>query len=502
MQPILSREQIREAERFTIQHLNIPATILMEHAALAVVGRLKARFGKLLPKTSGLILAGTGNNGGDALATARILILKGYRTITVVQLENNKLSTEAAHQRKILQKLGISIQSKLDPLAGFDWIVDGLFGTGLTRPISGKCAATLDLINAKRHTWIVSIDIPSGLCADTGGVLGVCVRASETITLGFMKKGLLTNQAANYVGRLSAAPLQIPRQIPALKPSAFLVESADIQLPKRFPSSHKGDYGHVYVWAGVKEKQGASLLATLSALKAGCGLVTLVGWEQDIEAIRPRLPPEVMSLAVEKSFFSKTESGVLVLGPGMGLGESKWAVLSSALLGTFALVLDGDALTLISENTQEATALLSARKEITSLTPHPKEASRLLNTSVEKIQADRYKSVKEIASRFNGLCLLKGKGTLVCDQKGRVVVITQGTPALAKAGSGDILSGIIGSLLAQKMDPFDAITSAAYLHGRASEILSQKRGESYSPLASEIADTLPEVLKEIARTKS
>ncbi len=501
MQPLLTAEESHSADRFTIENHAIPELLLMEHAASAVKERLQFRYGRLFPQTSGLILAGTGNNGGDALALGRMLLLDGHKQIQLVQLGvNTPLGPSVTKQRAIIESLGFTIHSLLQEkfISDCDWIVDGLFGTGLSRPLDGFWAITVNSLNELgRHKWIVAIDIPSGLDSNTGQVLGPAIRASETVTLGFMKRGLVTGTAAEYVGKLTLATIQIPRKISAVKPKAFLLEVSDITLPPRKLSSHKGDYGHVYVWAGVEDKQGASILAGLGALKMGCGLVTLIADTEKAQLLRTRAMPELMVKRYSTEFFGGLKKGVCIMGPGMGIEDNHWTFLQSALNSSFPLVLDGDALTLISNHEKEATRILKMRNVPTIMTPHPKEASRLLGETIEHVQSNRYESCSQLANKYQSVSLLKGRGTIVAEPSGHCTVINVGNTVLSKGGSGDILSGIVGSLLAQRLPPVKAAMYGAYIHGRASELISQRMGEDYSSLASDLATMLPSVIKEL-----
>jgi hydroxyethylthiazole kinase-like uncharacterized protein yjeF len=502
MQPLLSALQMRQADRFTIDRLGIPEIVLMEHAALAVVKTLVSRFGSL-EDTSGLVIAGVGNNGGDALAAARLLHHHHCRQLVIVVVgDEANFSASCRVQMSIVRQLGLNVQKELttDLVENTDWIVDGLFGTGLTRPVEGHYREAIERVNqatAQKPHWTVAIDIPSGLSADTGRPLGVALKASATVTLGFVKRGLVTGVAADYVGALHLDPIQIPRQIPGMGPDTFLFDAPDARavLPRRHAAGHKGTYGHAYVWAGNPEKQGATAMSALAALKAGAGLVTVVGEAPNVDSIRPRLVPEIMSRTMGEDSFSQFP--VLAIGPGMGIGNTQWATLVRALQEAPTLVLDADALNLLAEHAPESTELMKRRVGVSILTPHPKEAARLLNGSVDEVENDRFTAVHKLAERWNAWVLLKGKGTLIASAQGATFVVTTGNSALSKGGSGDLLTGIITSLLAQGSGPAHAACLGAYLHGRAAELASQKFGTERSVLASELAEFLPRAIHEV-----
>lgn len=474
MFPLFTSEQMREADRFTIESLGIPEIILMEHAALAAADAVCERFGRSLAESSGLVLAGPGNNGGDAVAAARILRHRGAEV-------------------KVL-KLGEALGE--GELGRFDWIIDGIFGTGLSRAVEGDARKLIQKINTvSDRKWVVAIDVPSGLNADTGLPMGIAVKASETVTLGFFKRGLVTGEAADYTGALRLATIQIPREIRGIHPTSFLYTGEDARaLPERKPTSHKGNFGHVFVWAGEAGKQGAACIAAKGALRAGAGLVTLFGKSGDVEGIRSRLIPEIMTQGWDDQIFTKLpKNAVVLLGPGMGAEADAWRVLELALKSDYPLVLDADALNLLGLHKEK----FKKRSQVTILTPHPKEASRLLGKEVSEIQADRYRAHRELAETFGAHVILKGKGTIVGGAGEPQIVVTAGDTGLSKGGTGDLLCGIVGSILAQGLPPAAALPLASYLHGRASELVTQSFGHERSTLASDIAEILPVVFNEL-----
>lgn len=504
MEALLSASEMRAADHYAISTLGIPELVLMEHAALAVAKRLEHRFSALFPRTSGVVVAGPGNNGGDALAVVRLLHQRGLTNVAFFLISPDKLSQSASAQLSILQKLGLQPQpvEKLEAvLPHCDWVVDGIFGTGLTRNVEGSYRKAIHAINlVAERKWVTSIDLPSGLCADRGIALGASVKASETVTLGFFKRGLVTGEAADYTGRVWLAPIQIPRTVPGVSPSAFLFLSKDAEhLPPRRASGHKGNYGHVYVWAGEAGKQGAAAVTARGAMRAGAGLVTLVGKMGDIEGIRPRLAPEIMTRAWDEMLLQSDLKGIVgAVGPGMGTEADAARVLENLLKSSLPLVADADALNLLSLHAEKLRPLLRKRgAEQTVLTPHPKEAARLLGKEVSDIQSDRYSALKALVEQFGCWVVLKGKGTLIGGPNQPVIVTTAGDSGLSKGGTGDLLTGIASSLLAQGFPISQALPLAAFLHGRASEIVTQNFGHERSTLATDIAETLPMVFKEL-----
>jgi ADP-dependent NAD(P)H-hydrate dehydratase / NAD(P)H-hydrate epimerase len=505
MQPLLSADQMQKVDRGAISEIGIPELVLMEHAALGLVSALETRFGSLLVKTRGVIVAGTGNNGGDVLAATRILHEKGMQNLFVALIGSEKnLSPSTKQQLQILGKLGIAWGKEITPelVQASDWILDGLFGTGLNREVEGDAKHIIALLNeAHGRKWIVAADIPSGLSAETGIPMGTAVKASETVTFGFIKRGLVTGKAAEYVGRLHLAPIQIPRDLPFVVDTFLYTEEDAARLPYRKPTGHKGTFGHVYVWAGRQEKEGAGILSATGALRSGAGLVSLIGDSSDLESARGRSAPELMLVPATETFFMEYPGAVVVLGPGLGLGEKRWTLIQKALESDAILVLDADAITLLSENAMTAKKLLSKRRSLTFCTPHPKEAARMLGTTVEKVEANRFEAIEALTTQWKCHLILKGKGTLVRPPQGPTIAVGAGNTALSKGGTGDLLSGILASFLAQQMRPEHALPLAVYVHGRASEILSQQAGTERTAQATDIAQSLTLVFSELEKWK-
>ncbi|NBY20691.1 NAD(P)H-hydrate dehydratase [bacterium] len=506
MQPLVTSSQMQEIDRRTISELGLPDLLLMEHAALGVVKALESRFRNRLSETRGIILAGTGNNGGDALAVARILDSLGLKKIFVGLVgDEKKLSKSTQTQKEVLGRLGIPIfwpdKPDQELFEACDWIIDGFFGTGLSREIQSPYKKWIETINTfYGKKWIISIDVPSGLDSDTGHPLGISVMASQTVTLGFIKRGLVTGSAADYVGQLNLEPIQIPRIIP-FSVDTFLYGSEDAKkLPKRRPTSHKGSFGHVYVWASEESTQGACILASLGALRTGAGLVSVVGESSNLKDLRQRLPAEVMTEVISEKMFEKTQ-GVWVQGPGMGDQDANltsFNYLEKAIMNQWKCVLDADALNLIAKNKKKILPMFKkARPDQIILTPHPKEASRLLHWEVAEVEKDRYATVRALAETYGASVVLKGKGTLIQIPGQPCVVVATGDTGLSKGGTGDLLAGMIGAFLAQGLPSEMGVPLGVYLHGRVSERVTQVYGQPRSTIVSDLALQIPQVLREL-----
>ncbi len=507
MVPLSTIEQTRQLESYAIENLRIPELLLMEHAAIGVAKAIQKRFGKVKKGngSAGVLLAGAGNNGADAIAAARILKNNGFQSLTLFLINGSPTTPLQQQQLEMAEKTGVIIEKRMptpQELQAACWIVDGIFGIGLNRAIENgprKLIQILHTLHPKK--WIVAVDIPSGLSANTGIPQGIAVRASQTVTFGVPKQGLFTGDAADYTGQIRQVPIQIPKSAAIFKPQSFLytAEDAHETLPPRKASGNKGDYGHLFIWAAEPGKQGASALVAKGALRAGCGLVTIVGRSGEIEGIRSRLGAEIMTRVWEENFeIQKPHHAVGVIGPGFGTTSEDWKILEGALKSPIPLVLDADALNLFSQNKERAITLLAKRKErFTVLTPHPKEAARLLNCETGEIQADRFKAIQRLTSEFKVPVILKGRGTLIQAPESPIVIVNAGDSGLSKGGTGDLLCGIIGSLLAQSPRHLEMLPLGVYLHGKASEWVTQAYGHERSTIASDIADTLPKVLREL-----
>ncbi|MCB0405593.1 MAG: NAD(P)H-hydrate dehydratase [Bdellovibrionales bacterium] len=506
MKALLTAAQSRAADRYTIDSLHQPSRKLMEAAAEAVYQSLRAQTPD--PKTPGAIVAGPGNNGGDAFALARILKREGYSQFHLYLIGGASMSPDAAEQRSLWEKDGGEVRElpafERAVFEGVRWIVDGLLGTGLSRPVEGEWASWIDGINALHVPHVFAIDIPSGLNADTGAVMGRAIRATHTVTFGSLKRGLVTGDAGDCVGKLSCRSIGIVPGMPGEKLDCFLFGKSDAEqaLPMRSASGHKGSYGHVYLWVGTEATEGAAGLAAIAAYRAGSGLVSLVA-DHSLASLRSRLPVELMAKEIGSDFFSALQrSDTLVIGPGLGTAKGTWKKIQEAMQSPARLVLDADALNVIAANAPEACELLSSRKISTVCTPHPKEAARLLGLDVAAVNRDRYQAVRALADRYHALFVLKGWGTLLSRPQGPTWVVQRGNSALSKGGTGDLLSGILGALVGQGEDTLSLSALAVYAHGRSAELWSEEKGTERSALASEFANKLTAVWAELERKTS
>jgi hydroxyethylthiazole kinase-like uncharacterized protein yjeF len=496
MLPLLTREASRALDLDASARLGVPSIVLMENAGRGACDVLCERFG------SGhvLVIGGLGQNGGDAWVVARHLLLRGRRPTCLLLGEPAAVRGDAQANLTALEGLGVAVTSlregALDlldrALAEASLVVDGLFGTGLDRPITGLHAEVIKRINA-RGLPCLALDIPSGIDADSGAVLGVAIDAQITVSFATHKRGLHQHPGAAHGGEVIVASIGVPA--PDEAPYAAL-QAHDVAgwLPKREADTHKGRGGHVLIVAGAPGHTGAAVLSGLGALRAGAGLVTLCPRAgaraaldaKVIELMTADMPGELEPAvaAIKRLIASKHAA---VIGPGLGLDEQ-----GAALARRLALeldkpaVLDADALTAFSGQL----GLLRTAAGPRVLTPHPGEAARLLGWKTERVQAERYAAVAQLAAESGQVCVLKGARTLIGSPDGRVLVCPLDVPALAVAGTGDVLSGVVGALLGQ-LSPQLAAAAAVYLHAAAGALAATgDRGL----FAHEVADALPRAL--------
>jgi ADP-dependent NAD(P)H-hydrate dehydratase / NAD(P)H-hydrate epimerase len=493
---------------------------MMELAGQAVAEAIAKQHD--LAKATVLILVGKGNNGGDGLVTARALHEAGA-TVKVYCLqppdeadskvialrEGSVFMVDAENdlQSRVLKHLTNSATV----------IVDAVFGTGVRLPLTGKAAQVLGLVKrqleanhneGKPHPYIVAVDVPSGVDSDTGAVDADTLVADLTVTFGLPKVGQYLFPAADYVGELRVAPIGWPGNLATLaNPQLELAEQSRVQaaLPKRGRDSHKYDFGRLLVVAGSKNYVGAAYLVGAAAARSGAGLITLAVPAPVQAMLAPQLVEATwLPLADEDGAISKEAApqiakglgkvNAIAIGPGLGLAETTQAFLA-ALLESIRqssikhVLVDADGLRLLAKLDHWPELL----PKPTVLTPHPGEMQALTGLETEAIQKDRLNIARKYAKEWGHIVLLKGAYTVIAAPDGRAVIEPFATPALAKAGSGDVLSGIIGSLLAQGMEPFEAAVAGAFVHGRAGETVANELGTTVSITARDYVGALAKV---------
>lgn len=475
----------------------------IEHAALAALPgfTLMQRAGRAAsdlacnilgsqPDAPVLVLAGPGNNGGDALEAAANLEQAGFEVSVLMFADPGKQSADAAHAHANAMQAGVRFADAADfanVLTATAWklVVDGLFGIGLARGIAPPLHGVVELLNSL-DCPVLALDVPSGLDADTGNVVGehgIAVIATHTITFIGGKPGLHTGSGRDHAGSVSVAHLYIDA-------SHFTTPHARLVMPEGFAAalrprphnSHKGSFGDVIVAGGAHGMSGAAILAATAAAQCGAGRV-FAAFLEDPPAYDP-LHPELMCRRAEDVELSR---GAIVLGPGLGTSRNAGNFVAKGLAADVPVVIDADALNLIAAESA-LQRRLAERSVPALLTPHPLEAARLLGTSAAQVQADRLAAARTLAQRFNAIVILKGSGSVIARPDGEVAINTTGNPALATAGSGDVLAGICGALLAQHWNAWDTALGATWMHGHAADRLV---AEGVGPVGLTASELIP-----------
>jgi ADP-dependent NAD(P)H-hydrate dehydratase / NAD(P)H-hydrate epimerase len=503
MLPVLSAEQMRAFDRHASDVLGVPSLELMENAGRGAAEGIQ----RLLPQNPSrpplvIVVAGAGNNGGDGFVVARRLLSAKVPVETFVAMPISKLSGDARVNYDALIEAGASVvelESDSAPLVSAlenaELVVDALFGTGLDRDITGFVAEVIEIIN-RAACPRVALDLPSGLHADSGRILGACVRAEHTFTFAHRKLGLCTPRGAAHAGALEVCDIVEPSDPGAVGLSAQIVEARDVSqsLPLRQSTTHKSSAGRVLIVAGSPGKLGAALLSAHGAQRAGAGLVTIASSPAVADAldhrvleamtarIDPAAPAESLKVMLERC-------DVAVVGPGLGLDAAAREVVDAVVFG-FAgpKVIDADA---ISHFKGRAAELRRAQGVV--LTPHAGELGRLLGVDYREIEDDRFGAVARAVDLTGAVVLLKGRYSIVGAPGALPLINPTGGPVLATGGSGDVLSGIIGAL-ACEVEPRVAAYAGAFLHGAAADVWARARGAERGMLAHELADALPETL--------
>jgi len=516
---------MRSLDEEAWQRYGIPGIVLMENAGLSVVQHLLERFWERRPAgRKALILAGPGNNGGDGLVVGRHLYNRGAGVEILLTAAPDLYSGDAAVNLKIVAAAGIPHwvfdAGALDRLAGAieraDLIVDALFGTGFRGVPQEPLASLIRMVNASGKPAL-AIDLPSGMEADTGAVAGACIKAGLTVTLGLPKLGLYLDPGAGYAGEIVVGDISFPpglagdEALDAGQAAFYLIDAPLVAgfIPPRRAADHKGSYGHVAVVGGAVGYTGAVALSASAALRSGAGLVTAVVPASLYPVLAVKLTEAMTRPAPESSGggFARTagtalgdlfgRATVLAVGPGMGQ-DPETAVFLHDLLSRSELpmVIDADALNLLARDRGLLSdPLLAARRKRWVLTPHPGEMSRLLNTSIKEVQADRVGMAMQASQAWGATVVLKGAHTIVAEG-GQVLINPTGNPGLATGGTGDVLAGLIAGLLAQGLAPVQAASAGVYIHGLAADRLAAARGMA-GLIAGDLLEELPPVLKEI-----
>ena len=477
--PIYFSHEIRQLEQLA---RDSGISDLMERAGLAAAELARDL---LAGKTSVLVLAGPGNNGGDALVAARHLKSWWFRVTVVFTGNPDRLPQDAANALQAWRDAGGELLHTVPPDGKWELVIDGLFGIGLARNLEGSPLELVRKMNAM-DLPVLALDVPSGLDADAGQTFRAALRATHTLTFIALKPGLLTAYGPDYCGQVHVDTLGLDPSA-LLKPTGWLLEKCDVAaaLKPRPRNSHKGMLGSVGILGGAPSMCGAALLAGRAALKLGAGRVYAALLADDAPAVDMG-QPELMLCSTER-LFELDHLSCMVAGPGLGQSEQAVALLKRALETELPLVLDADALNLIASHA-ELQELTKNRKGGTILTPHSAEAARLMDSTTHDIQQERVISARLLARRYNSLVVLKGAGSICAMPDETWLINPTGNPGLSSAGMGDVLSGMIAALIAQRLTPQQALLLAVYLHGAAAD---ERVAQGVGPIgltAMEIAD--------------
>lgn len=468
---LFSVAQTSEIDRIVTEQHNISTAKLMCRAGTSALASIKNHW----PQAERLlVLCGRGNNGGDGFELAHQAIADGYR-VAVIQVGDGPLGTETTAARDAYLSTGYEIQKFDGKLPSTDVMVDALIGTGLNREISGELQAVIEAVNQIKRTPILSIDIPSGLNADTGSTQNIAVKATITLSFIGLNKGLFLGEGRNYSGTICFDSLKIPAAIlnefsPIARRVSLENDAVDLLAPRE-RTGHKGLYGHLLIIGGDHGMPGAARVAAESGARVGAGL-TSIATRAEHGPLLNLTRPELMCYGVDNTADLAPlieRANALAVGPGLGQGEWGEQLLQAAIDSNLPMVVDADALNMLSKNPQHYDNWV--------LTPHPGEAARLLSCSSADIQADRFKAATALQQRYGGIIVLKGSGTLINNGEIPTRLSTWGNPGMGSGGMGDVLAGVIGGLLAQGFPLMDAACIGVTLHGMAGDKAAEQDGE-------------------------
>lgn len=493
MEFLLNAAQMKQYDYDTIHKIGIPSLVLMERAALCTVEEIHRAQCDL---HSVLVVCGSGNNGGDGFAAARLLDAQGIRVSVAFVGREEAMSEETRLQRQICENCGIKISSNYMQHE-YTTIVDAVFGIGLSRNIEGAYAEVIAWIN-QQDACVVSVDIPSGIGTDTGKIMGTAVEADLTVTFAYRKLGHVLYPGTQCCGNVVCRDIGITAgRFHSGLPSVFTYTPDDLAgIAPRKPYSNKGTYGKVLLIAGSEGMSGAACLAAMAAYRSGSGLVRVLTPKCNRQVLQSYLPEAIVSVwqpdVFPQSMLQETLAwaDVVGIGPGFGIGAAQNKILEYVLANwKKILVIDADGLNLLSEQIE----LLYDTEASVIVTPHIGEMMRLTDSSKEEILEDIVRSAKEFALQYGVICALKDARTVVSNGK-KSYINTSGNSGMASGGSGDVLTGIICALAAQRMPAFEAATLGVYLHGLSGDSAREKKG-AYGMIARDIAEEASCVLK-------
>jgi len=508
---IVTAAEMKSLDRKATSKYKIPSLLLMENAASGLVDRIEHLYFPVAGKRL-TIVAGRGNNGGDGLAAARHLRMRGASVVIYLLSSSARVTGDARVSLEIWQKTGgvlhekdaFSLTKLEADLKESDLVLDAMLGTGLSHPITGLYAEVIAVMNQYGKT-LVSVDIPSGISADTGEIFGAAIKADTTLTMALPKRGHFVQEGLTHCGVLKVVDIGLPPELiedAHIDVSLITPEHIKELIPAQDKDAHKGRMGHLLVLAGALGKSGAARLTSLAALRSGAGLVTTVLPEsieqtvssQTMEIMTVPLPESdegTVALSAEKTLSSIIKGKKsLAIGPGLSQDqETQHLVLRLISTVVLPMVIDADGINAVAVDL----SILKQKKGALILTPHPGEMGRLLGMSAAEVQKDRFNISVEFAKVWGVILVLKGPHTLVASPDGEIWVNSTGNPGMATAGVGDALTGVIGAWLARGLAPLDAAVLGVALHGYAGDLAAEEKGES-GLIASDLINKIPDAI--------
>ncbi|HKL99946.1 MAG TPA: NAD(P)H-hydrate dehydratase, partial [Mobilitalea sp.] len=504
MKYVVDSNKMKQIDDYTREVIKIPALVLMERAAMEIVNVMKNRINK---SDRILVVCGPGNNGGDGVAAGRILYLQGYQVALFFVCKEGTFSRHLEEQVEISKKLGMLIENNKP--SEYNIIIDAIFGVGLSRPITGYLQEVIKDINASNNE-VYSVDIPSGISADTGKIMNAAVKADYTITFGYMKQGTLLYPGADYAGEITVADIGFPEEaLLQSKPNTFYYTNEDLQrLPIRTNYSNKGTYGKVLVIAGSKGMSGAAYLSAKAAYRTGAGLVKILT-SSDNRIILQTLIPEALFSTYDPDGRTEEElqreliaaitwASVIVIGPGLGKSNEAEKLLTLVInKAAVPMIVDADALNILAEQLNREQCMDTRRRlerlnrllaDNTIITPHLMELSRLIKTPISEITDNIIDTVAQCSYNNKLIYVIKDARTIVAQDVSKFINLA-GNNGMATGGCGDVLTGIIAGLVAQGLEPYAASCLAVYIHGLAGDVVAEDRG-TYSMMSGDLIEAI------------
>ncbi|HKZ57228.1 MAG TPA: NAD(P)H-hydrate dehydratase [Thermodesulfovibrionales bacterium] len=508
---VVTAEEMRVIDRRTIEGYSIPGSVLMERAGLAVAARIKESFS---PRKV-IIIAGSGNNGGDGLVVARNLYNEGWDVKVFLTVKPEDLKGDALLQYRIAVKFGLEIYPMNEFLTNYSSLitrhcilVDALLGTGISKNVTGLLSEVISYLN-RSNVPIISVDIPSGISSDNGQIMGEAVRADYTVTFGLPKRGHLLYPGAQHSGKLFIEDIGFPKELlnsEKLHIELLTKDKVSPLIPQRPRYSHKGNYGHVLIIAGSKGKTGAAIMAAKACLRSGAGLVTLGIPKSLADVFQSRVTEEMILALPDKGDgtlsqrasrvilnFLNERATTLAIGPGIGISSDTKKLMEILIkTSTTPMLIDADGI----NSLKGERAIFSKVKAPIILTPHPGEMARLLgkqkgvSVKTQDIERNRINVPFSFAKETGTYLVLKGVPTIIAGPDGMAYINSTGNPGMASAGTGDVLTGMISAFLSQGLSPTHASILGVYMHGFAGDSAAAEKGE-HPLIATDIIEKIP-----------